>query len=169
MGETEGLVERVNKTRVKREIDALVDLGKSIAALSNDQLEGMPLSESFRQAINEARRLSKGGALKRQFKYIGKLLREMGEEVDELFQALDRQLDKDRAATARLHLHEQWRDRLVLEGDAALSEFLECFPQADRQHLRQLQRKASQELERQKSPVAARKIFQYIKEVSIKD
>jgi len=65
-----------------------------------------------------------------------------------------------------LHLLEKWRDRLALEGDSALSEFVEQYPTADRQHLRQLQRKAKQELEREKPPAAARKIFQYIKDIS---
>ena len=114
-----------------------------------------------------ARKLSKGGAIKRQFKYIGKLLRST--DVEGINQAIERQLDKDRAATARLHMMEQWRDKLVEQGDAALSEFLVNYPQADRQHIRQLQRKANQELEKQKPPAAARKIFQYIKELSVND
>ena len=162
------LVERINKTQVKRELDAFMDLGKSIADLSKEQFESIQLSDAFRLAIIEARRLSKGGAIKRQFKYIGKLLREMSEEdVDELSDGLDRQLNKDRAATARLHGLEQWRDRLVAEGDVALSDFLAEHPEADRQHLRQLQRKAKQELEKEKTPIAARKIFQYIRELVV--
>jgi ribosome-associated protein len=170
MSEERELVERVNKTRVKLHVDALVNLGKSIAALSKDQFEAMPLSDEFRQALIEVRKLSKGGAIKRQFKYIGKKLREMDEEeLDGLFQGLDRQLDKDRSATSRLHSLEQWRDKLVQEGDAALSDFLQEYPASDRQHIRQLQRKAKQELERQKPPAAARKIFQYIKEISLED
>lgn len=155
---------------MKRELDALLSLGKSIAGLSKEQFEAIPLSDVFRQAIVEARRFSKGGALKRQFKFVSKLLRNMDEdEVEELFQALDRQLDKDRSASARLHLFEQWRDRLVLEGDGALSAFLTEYPMADRQHLRQLQRKAKQEVEREKTPATARKIFQYIKEIAATD
>ncbi|ORU93251.1 MAG: hypothetical protein A6F70_05085 [Cycloclasticus sp. symbiont of Bathymodiolus heckerae] len=164
------LVERTNKTQVKRELDTFMALGKSIASLSRDQFEAISLPDTFRQAIVEAKKLSKGGAIKRQFKYIGKLLRDMSEEdVDKLFHGLDRQLDKDRAASARLHSLEQWRDRLVAEGDVALSDFLAEHPEADRQHMRQLQRKAKQELEREKPPAAARKIFQYIKEITIVD
>lgn len=165
MGEKRELVERINKTQVKREVDELVNLGKAIASLSNDQFAVMPLSDLFRQSVVEARKLSKGGAIKRQFKYIGKLLRDMGEEADDLQIALDKLLNVDRSAAARLHLFEQWRDRLVVEGDVALSDFLQAYPMADRQHLRQLQRKAKQEIEREKPPIAARKIFQYVKEI----
>jgi len=159
--------ELISKTQIKREADDLVSLGKKIADLSQDQFDSMPLSDDLRQAIIVARKLSKGGAIKRQFKYIGKLLRST--DVELINQAIERQLDKDRAATARLHKMEQWRDKLVEQGDAALSDFLGSYPQADRQHIRQLQRKAKQELEKQKPPVAARKIFQYIKGISIND
>ncbi len=164
------LVERTNKTQVKRELDSLMALGKSIAGLSKGQYETINLPDSFRLAITEVRKLSKGGAIKRQFKYIGKLLRDMPEdEVEAIFHGLDKQLNKDRAATARLHSLEQWRDRLVAEGDAALSEFVIDHPMADRQHIRQLQRKAKQELEREKTPAAARKIFQYVKTLNTED
>jgi len=170
MDEEIELVERVNKTQVKQEVDALVDLGKAIAALSKAQFEAIPLTDVLRQSLTEVRRLSKGGAIKRQFKYIGKQLREMDDDdVEQLHQALDKQLEKDRSATARLHAYEAWRDKLVAEGDGALGEFVSSFPQADRQHLRQLQRKAKHELDSGKSPTAARKIFQYIKEITSTD
>ena len=159
--------ELVSKTQIKKNADDLVSLGKKIADLSEDQFNGMPLNDDLRQAIIVARKLSKGGAIKRQFKYIGKLLRST--DIELINQAIERQLDKDRAATARLHMMEQWRDKLVEHGDAALSEFIGSYPQADRQHIRQLQRKAKQELEKQKSPAAARKIFQYIKGISSDD
>ncbi|ORU89637.1 MAG: hypothetical protein A6F71_01295 [Cycloclasticus sp. symbiont of Poecilosclerida sp. M] len=163
----EDVDEITSKSQVKRDVDALVDLGKTVAGLSAKQFEAIPLSEGLRGALKEARKLTKGGALKRQFKYIAKLLRDIN--VESLHQALEKQLDKDRAATARLHTFEQWRDRLVEGGDDVLSEFLSDYPMADRQHIRQLQRKAKQEQERQKPPAAARKIFQYIRDMVLAD
>ncbi len=153
----------VSKSQIKREAESFVDLAKKIAALSKDQFEAMPMSDALRRAIFEVRKLSKGGAIKRQFKYIGKILRDSDTEL--IKQGLERQLDKDRAATSRLHILEQWRDKLVAEGDTALGAFLNEFPQGDRQQLRQLQRKAKQEFEQGKPPVAARKIFQYLRAV----
>lgn len=157
--------ELVSKTQIKKDADDLVSLGKKIADLSQDQFEAMPLGDDLRQAFIVARKLSKGGAIKRQFKYIGKLLRST--DVTLINESMERQLDKDRAASARLHNMEHWRDKLVEQGDVALSDFLVSFPNADRQHIRQLQRKAKLELEKEKPPAAARKIFQYIKELSI--
>ncbi|MDF1690336.1 MAG: ribosome biogenesis factor YjgA [Cycloclasticus sp.] len=159
--------ELVSKTQIKKDAEDLVSLGKKIADLSQDQFEAMPLGDDLRQAFIVARKLSKGGAIKRQFKYIGKLLRST--DVTLINESMERQLDKDRAAAARLHNMERWRDKLVEQGDVALSDFLVSFPNADRQHIRQLQRKAKLELEKEKPPAAARKIFQYIKELSITD
>jgi ribosome-associated protein len=157
----------VSKSQIKRDADTLVALGKKIAGLSKDQFDGMSMSDELRESIVEVKKLSKGGAIKRQFKYIGKLLRDS--DIEELSKALERQLEVDRSAAARLHMLETWRDRLVQEGDAALADFISKFPQADRQHIRQLQRKAIQELERAKPPTASRKIFQYIKEITLAD
>ena len=157
----------VSKSQIKRDADALVALGKKIAGLSKDQFDGMPMSNELREGILAVKKLGKGGAIKRQFKYIGKLLRDSDNEA--ISQALERQLDKDRSAAARLHMLEQWRDRLVQEGDTALDDFINKFPRADRQHVRQLQRKALQELDRAKPPTASRKIFQYIKEITLTD
>lgn len=153
----------VSKTQIKQDAADLVDLGKTIAGLSQDQFDALPLDDRLRQALREVRKLSKGGAIKRQFKFIGKLLRDT--ESGEINQAVEKQLDKDRSAASRLHLFEHWRDRLVTEGDEGLSAFLKDYPDADRQHLRQLQRKAKQEQEREKPPAAARKIFQYVREL----
>jgi ribosome-associated protein len=157
--------ELVSKTQIKKDAEDLVSLGKKIADLSQDQFEAMPLGDDLRQAFIVARKLSKGGAIKRQFKYIGKLLRST--DVTLINESMERQLDKDRAAAARLHNMERWRDKLVEQGDVALSDFLVSFPNADRQHIRQLQRKAKLELEKEKPPAAARKIFQYIKKLSM--
>lgn len=152
----------VSKTQLKREAAELVDLGKAIAALSDSQLKAMPLETGLRSAIQDVRKMHKGPAIKRQFKYIGKLLRE--QDVEVLREALDRQLQQDRFATARLHQLEQWRDRLIAEGDSALSDFVSEYPQADRQHLRQMIRIAVKEQSQGKPPASARKLFKYLRE-----
>ena len=154
-------IELVSKTKLKQDAADLVDLGKAIAALSASQLEAMQLDEELSAAIHQVRKLTRGPALKRQFKYIGKLLRDR--DAEPLRSALSRQLEQDRFATARLHQLEQWRDRLISEGDSALSEFLNEYPQADRQHLRQLIRQAAAEQAANKPPAAARKLFKYLR------
>ena len=59
--------------------------------------------------------------------------------------------------TARQHLLEKWRDRLISENDA-LTQFLNEYPGADVQHLRQLIRTAKAE------KAAPRALFRYIRD-----
>src|SRR4029078_1341953 len=58
-----------------------------------------------------------------------------------------------------------WRERLIADGDAALSELLAEHPQADRQHLRQLVRNAIDERNRNKPPHAFRELFRELREL----
>ena len=67
------------------------------------------------------------------------------------------------AATRALHELEHWRSRLLKEGDAAIGEAMLEFVGADVQQLRQLIRDAKREIEQEKPPAAARKLFQYLK------
>ncbi len=53
---------------------------------------------------------------------------------------------------ARLHRLEQWRERLITEGDSALNELMSQFHELDRQKLRQLIRTANKERELNKPP-----------------
>jgi ribosome-associated protein len=47
----------------------------------------------------------------------------------------------------------------------ALTELLNQFSTADRQHLRQLQRNAEKEIKAEKPPKSARLLYQYLKDL----
>ena len=53
------------------------------------------------------------------------------------------------------------------EGDAALAEFLNEYPSADRQHLRQLARNAKEEKLKNKPPHAFRDLFRELRELVV--
>ena len=54
----------------------------------------------------------------------------------------------------------------MLNGDDdTLEKFVAEYPDADRQHLRQLIRQGQHELAQNKAPAASRKIFKYIREL----
>jgi len=91
--------------------------------------------------------------------------REDDATLDAIRDALDAGGDAARRETAQLHRAETWRDRLLAEGDAALSELLVEYPQADRQHLRQLVRNAIDERKRNKPPHAFRELFRELREL----
>ena len=58
------------------------------------------------------------------------------------------------------------RDRLIDQGDDAIAEVLNLWPDADRQQLRTLIRNAKKEKEGNKPPKSARQIFQYLRELA---
>jgi ribosome-associated protein len=60
---------------------------------------------------------------------------------------------------------EEWRDRLMNDGDVALADLLTVHPEADRQHLRQLVRNAIEERNRNKAPHAFRELFRELREL----
>ncbi len=152
-----------SKSQRKRDAKALQDLGAELVQLSPNLLDQFQLSDELRDAIELARRIREKTGRKRQLLYIGKLLRHVDAEP------LQRQLDglrlQDRETAAQLHRLEHWRDRLIDQGDTALEALLEAFPNADRQHLRQLVRSARQERDRDLAPKSARQLFRYLRDL----
>jgi ribosome-associated protein len=64
------------------------------------------------------------------------------------------------------HLAERWRDQLISEtGNQQLTQFIGEYPNADIQHLRQLQRNAQKEAKEAKPPKSSRLIYKYVKEL----
>lgn len=156
-------LEEKSKSQVKREMHALIDLGRRLTTLKADQLALLPLTDMLRKALTDAPKHKTHIANKRHMQYVGKLLRDHDIAfIESFFNQID---TSSREYNERFHALENWRDRLVSDADVALSEFTALYPEADRQHLRQLIRQAQQEAEKEKPPAAARKIFKYIREL----
>jgi len=151
-----------SKSQRKRESEALQVLGETLVGLGHDQLARIELPDHLRAAIDEARRIRKFGALRRQFQYIGKLMRDVDPEP------IRRQLDalegQSRTHSAWLHRLEQWRSRLISD-DHALDEFVRLHPGIDVQQLRTLIRNARHEAAQSRPPRAFREIFRLLKGV----
>ncbi|MDA0152941.1 ribosome-associated protein [Vibrio sp. Makdt] len=156
----------VSKTEMKTDMEALQKLGEELVTLKPSVLEKFPLSEDLALAIKDAQRF-KNEAKRRQLQYIGKIMRNIDPEPIQA--ALDKVRNKHSQATAELHKLEQLRDRIVEEGDAAISEVMEMYPEADRQRLRQLARQANKEKKANKPAKAFREIFQTLKELKQDD
>ena len=128
-----------SKTQRKAAMDALQDLGVKLIALPAGKLAKLELPERLLDAIQEAKRITSNGALRRQRQYIGSLMREI--EVAPILDQLQRWEGKHTAENAYFHQLERWRDRLIQE-ENALSEFMLQHPNADGQQLRTLIRNA---------------------------
>lgn len=152
-----------SKTQLKREAEALQELGRRMAELRPDQQARLPIDDRLRAAIEEYGRIKAHGAKRRHLQYIGKLMR--GADAEAIREVVDR-FDSATAAHNQLfHEMERWREQLIEGGDEALRGFVDQHPQADIQHLRQLIRNARREREREQTPAQARKLFRYIREL----
>ena len=125
---------QISKSERKRQATHLQKLGGRLAEFKDSDLAALALPEKLMDAIADYRRFPSHEAKRRQLQYIGKLMRNV--DVDAITAMIDR-YDNDAAATSReFHDLERWRARLISEPQA-LTDYLNEYPQADRQRLRQ--------------------------------
>jgi ribosome-associated protein len=152
-----------SKTQVKRELQALQDLGERLTTLKPELLTKLPLSDALRKALDDAPKHKAHIARKRHIQYIGKLMRTA--DVEAITTLIDQLDASTRQYNERFHALERWRDLLLTGSDEVLNNFVGQYPDADTQHLRQLLRQAQHEAAQSKPPAAARKMFKYIREL----
>ena len=155
-------------SRTQQRIEALEirNLAEKLVALPAAQLARLPIPEELMPHIVETQRITSHIAHKRQLQFLAKQMRREEDEVLEAIRdAMDEGGEAARRETALLHQAEQWRDRLLADGDDALAALLEEFPTADRQKLRQLVRNATDERAKNKPPRAFRELFREVREL----
>jgi len=150
------------KGELKRQAQAVQELADRLIAAPAELVERLGLPDKLVDAVELARRISGGGALVRQRQFVAKLMR--GLDLEPIRAALDADADTARLDAARFRRAERWRDRLVEEGDAALSEFVAEFS-ANREELRQLVAAATAERRGDRPAGAGRQLFRRIKDI----
>ena len=132
-------IEVVSKSQLKRDSQAIQDLGKRLATLSATQLARIPLDEPVLEAIALAHRIqNKRSALKRHYQFLGKLLR--ARDTEAIFAALHEIDNESQHSIQKHHRAERWRDRIIDQGFDAIEALIAEIERADRQRLRQLWR-----------------------------
>ncbi len=150
---------KTSKTRIKQEMHALQKIGKQLVELNTKQLAELSLPDTLLEAIITAKRMHKREAQRRQFQYIGKLMRNIDVEP-----ILKRLTTYDRASTQHvswIHLIERWRSS-ILNNKHAISEFGQQYPNADLQRIRTLARNTHKETLFNKPPKSFRALFHEI-------
>ncbi|GIX37730.1 MAG: UPF0307 protein [Silanimonas sp.] len=153
-----------SRSQKRREaLDVLAMAGKLMEA-SRATLGQLPLPDDLRALVIDSQRITSHIARKRQTQYLAKQMRRESEEVlDALRAALEHTKEDARREAAALHRIEHWRQRLIDEGDAALTEFLAAHPTADRQQLRALVRNARAERLANRPPHSFRELFRVLR------
>jgi ribosome-associated protein len=152
-----------SKTRRKKDMHALQDLGEQLAALSAERLARLNLPESLVDAVREAQRMTKHDeGRRRQMQYVGKLMR--GVDPAPIQAALEAFAGTSKEEVARQHRIERLRLEL-LEDEGVLARIASTWSGADLQHLRVLRRNAIKEKEQNKPPRAFRELFKALREL----
>ncbi|MCI2245351.1 MULTISPECIES: ribosome biogenesis factor YjgA [Xanthomonas] len=155
-----------SRSQQRREALEVLSLGEKLVALTPAQLAKLPVPESLLPHIAETKRITSHIAHKRQLAFLAKQMRREDEAVLEAIrEAMDVNSDSARREVAAMHRVEDWRERLLAEGDTALAELLAEHPDADRQRLRQLVRNAKDERLKNKPPHAYRELFRELREL----
>ncbi|ALO46974.1 ribosome biogenesis factor YjgA [Pseudohongiella spirulinae] len=131
-----------SKTRRKQRMTAVQKLGEELLTLNARQLQQIELPESLLQALKEYQRLpNKNEAKRRQLQFIGKVMRAADHEA--IAEALQKLRTPSAREVRRSQDIERWGQRLLSADNDALEAFLDKWPMAQRQTLRQLQRNYS--------------------------
>ena len=157
-----------SRSEQRREALDIRSLGEKLVALAPAHLAKLPIPEDLLEHIYDTQRITSHIAHKRQLQFLAKQMRrESDETLDAIRDAMEVGGDAARRETAILHKVETWRTRLLEDGDTALGELLSEYPTADRQHLRQLLRNASEERLKNKPPHAFRELFRELRELLV--
>jgi ribosome-associated protein len=153
--------DRPSKSQVKRDMTALQELGREVSELPRDRIAELDLPEKLRDALLDYQKITAHEGKRRQYQFIGKLMRNIDPEP--LREALERFNGDSKAEVSDMHLAERWRERLLGE-ENVLPEFAAAYPATDLQQLRVLIRNARKEKAENKPPRDFRKLYQLIRE-----
>jgi len=152
----------ISRTQRKRESLGLQDLGKELTLLTPAQLARLQLPEPLLEAVLEARNISKFGALRRQLRYIGRLMHQADRTT--ILANLSALKAGPRTASAHLHRLERWRTRLIQE-DGALGVLTRSYPGCDEAKLRTLVLEAQRERAQGKPPHSFRALLRELRQI----
>jgi ribosome-associated protein len=151
-----------SKTRRKREMDALQDLGEALLRVDAARRAELALPERLVEALDAARRMTQREARRRQLQFIGRLMRDV--DPVPLRARLEQWADAPNAEKARLHALERWRERLLTD-EAALDRLCAERKDADRVRLSTLIDAVRVEREHGRPPRAYRELFRALAEM----
>lgn len=162
--EFESLEGRSSKTEQKKAVQRMAALGEQLAELNPKKIQNLPVEERLIDALLEVKTITSHEARRRQFLRIGKLLRNEDESIILSYLTPQQGLKK----TAQLH---RWVDRMIVQGDPAIKEFIKTYGAAEhhaiRQHILRVQRDIKQELGEEAVAKSKLNMTNYVQQVAL--
>ena len=112
-----------SRSAKKRQCHALQALGEELTRLAPAHWQEMNLPPDMQDALRLFARIRDKEGRRRQLQYIGRLMRHT--DAEELQARLHALRDAAATDTARFHLAEQWRERLLTAADDAVDDCLQ--------------------------------------------
>jgi ribosome-associated protein len=158
-------LERISRTQRKKQAQLLQKLGERLVLFDDAVLDAIGLPGALNTAVKAARGIKQHEARRRQFQYIGRLMREFEVEAADLESAIERCADHSADEKRKFKLAESWRDQL-LSGDCRRFDWLvETYPQLDPENVRRLIDSAIECKLRKGSNQAARTLFRLLRQL----
>ena len=154
--------ERPSKSERKRRSDDLQSLGEALIDLPDSEFNALPLPEQLREAVQLARKITAHGGLYRQKQYIGKLMRKI--DAEPIRATIEAKHERERVEALRFRRIEQWRDRLLQEGQSAIERLAAEVPGIDVASVTDLIARARAEQPTGDSTAASRALFRVLRE-----
>ena len=154
--------EEISKTQLKKIAKDIEDFGYKLTLLTDEQIQGLNLTDDIKEAIYEYKKIKSNNAKKRHRQYLGKLLR----DIDLTLVNEDYQRIQNHSLIAKQAFHEieNWRDQLIHD-ESKLKEFIDIYPKTDIQKCRTLLKNAIKETQKGQTKKAQRLFFKYLREV----
>src|SRR6185436_2309965 len=105
--------EFISKTRRKRQMKELQDVGAQLVTLSDEQLARLELPEALRDAVRDCKRFTKHEARRRQMQYIGRIMRDI--DAGPIAAQLAAMTAPTRRQSALFHAAERWRSEMLAD------------------------------------------------------
>ncbi|MBL0140622.1 MAG: DUF615 domain-containing protein [Betaproteobacteria bacterium] len=149
----------ISKSRRKRQMHELQDIGVTLTRMPADQLARIDLPDDLLQAVLACRTMTRHEAIRRQLQYIGKLMRRLdAAPISAQLAALHAPSHRQ---TALFHRAERWRSDIIADA-GAVDRFVLEYPEADPRRLLDLASAASEERSAERPPKRFRELFQVI-------
>ena len=154
--------EEISKTQLKKIAKDIEDFGYKLTLLTDEQIQGLSLTDNIKEAIYEYKKIRSNSAKKRHRQYLGKILRDIDLSlVNEDYQRIQ---NHSLIAKQAFHAIENWRDQL-LQDESKLKDFIDIYPKTDIQKCRTLLKNAIKEAQQGQAKKAQRLFFKYLREV----
>ena len=154
--------EEISKTQLKKIAKDIEDFGYKLTLLTDEQIQGLSLTDNIKEAIYEYKKIRSNSAKKRHRQYLGKILRNIDLSlVNEDYQRIQ---NHSLIAKQAFHEIENWRDQLI-QDESKLKDFIDIYPKTDIQKCRTLLKNAIKEAQQGQAKKAQKLFFKYLREV----